>query len=128
MSKRRQRTFSREFKEHAVLRMEAGEPTLTLAVELGVRRKLLYEWRDVYRRLGGAGLNNRRGRKPKGSGVPASSKPEGELVQARTRIAELERLVGRQQADLDFFRRALRLTDAPTPSGSAPKSTRSSKP
>lgn len=129
MSKRKQRTFSREFKESAVLRLEAGESTLALAAELGVRRKLLYDWRNVYRQLGAAGLNNRRGRKPKGlGGVPTSAKPEDQLAQARARIAELERLVGRQQVDLDFFRRALRLTDATPPSGTAPKSTRSSKP
>jgi len=112
-----------------VLRVEAGEPTSALAVELGVRRKLLYDWRDAYRRFGLAGLNRKRGRKLKDfGGVPASAKPEAELAQARVRIVELERLVGRQQADLDFFRRALRLTDATPPSGTAPKSTRSSKP
>ena len=129
MSKRKQRTFSREFKERAVLRVEAGEPTSALAVELGVRRKLLYEWREAYRRLGVAGLNRKRGRKPKNvGGEPGSAQPESELAQARARIAELERLVGRQQVDLDFFHRALRLTDAPSPSGTVPKSTRSSKP
>ena len=30
----------------------------------------------------------------------------------KARIEELERLVGRQQLDLDFFRKALRLADA----------------
>lgn len=129
MSKRKPRTFSREFKERAVLRVEAGEPTSALAVELGVRRKLLYDWRDAYRRFGLTGLNRKRGRKLKDFGeVPAFAKPEAELAQSRARIVELERLVGRQQADLDFFRRALRLTDATPPSGTAPKSTRSSKP
>jgi transposase-like protein len=118
-----------EFKARAVARVEAGEPTATLAVELGVRRKLLYDWRDAYRRLGIAGLSRPRGRKRKDYGeVPASAQPESELAQARTRVAELERLVGRQQVDLDFFHRALRLTDAQPPSGTAPKSTRSSKP
>lgn len=128
MSKRMQRTFSTEFKARGVSRMEAGEPIVTLAVELGVRRKLLYEWRAAYRQLGLAGLNRKRGRKPKNAGEEPAAQPESELAQARARIAELERLVGRQQVDLDFFHRALRLTDAPTPSGSAPKSTRSSKP
>jgi hypothetical protein len=34
-----------------------------------------------------------------------------ELAKAQARIAELERLVGRQQADIDFFRKALRSWD-----------------
>ena len=37
------------------------------------------------------------------------------------------RLVGQQQADLHFFREALRLWDAASPDSGAPTSTRSSK-
>jgi hypothetical protein len=33
---------------------------------------------------------------------------EGELARAQRRVAELERKIGQQQVDLDFFRRALR--------------------
>ncbi len=33
--------------------------------------------------------------------------PADPLAQAQAQVAELERLVGRQQVDLDFFRRAL---------------------
>ncbi len=50
-----------------------------------------------------------------------------ELAKARARIAELERIIGRQQADLHFFREALRLWDATSRSGGAPTSTRLSK-
>jgi transposase len=77
-----------------------------------------------------AGLNRKRGPKPGGRrSSPAADRavPADPLAQAQARVAELERLVGRQQVDLDFFRRALRLTDASSPSGSAPTSTRSSK-
>ena len=35
-----------------------------------------------------------------------------ELAQARRRIAELERKVGQQQLDLDFFKQALRHIEA----------------
>jgi transposase-like protein len=43
-----------------------------VADELGIRRKLLYEWRHAYRKHGVAGLNRKRGPKPgsKGSGSP----------------------------------------------------------
>jgi transposase len=50
-----------------------------------------------------------------------------ELSEAKARIGELERVIGRQQVDLDFFREALRLTDTTPPSGVATNSTRSSK-
>lgn len=129
MSNRTPRIFTTEFKERAVLRLEAGEPATPLAAELGVRRKLLYDWAKAYREQGVAGLNRKRG--PKSGGrrsrpPPERTTPADPLAQAR--VAELERLVGRQQVDLDFFRRALRLTDADSPSGTAPISTRSSKP
>ena len=130
MSDRTNRVFTTEFKERAVLRLEAGEQFSALAAELGVRRKLLYDWSKSYRLLGVAGLNRKRGPKPGGrrSSPPDRVAPADPLAQAQARVAELERLVGRQQVDLDFFRRALRLTDASSPSGSAPTSTRSSKP
>ena len=117
-----------------------------MADELGIRRKLLYEWRRAYRKQGVAGLNRKRGPKPggKGSGsppgraspdtpsgpdsAPVAARPGGELAQAQARIAELERVIGRQQVDLDFFRRALRLMDAAPRSNVAPPSTRRSKP
>ena len=131
MSNRTPRIFTTEFKERAVLRLEAGEPATALAAELGVRRKLLYAWAKAYREQGVAGFNRKRGPKPGGrrlSSPPGRTVHADPLAQAQARVAELERLGGRQQVDLDFFRRALRLTDASSPSGSAPTSTRSSKP
>jgi len=144
-----QRAFSTAFKEGVVLRLERGERLALVADELGIRRKLLYEWRAAYRALGAAGLNRKRGPKPGGKreagaspGRASSAAPSGpdvaasstrpgdareELVQAKARIGELERTIGRQQVDLDFFQRALRLMDAPLPSEAAPSSTRSSK-
>jgi len=146
MSDQPQRAFSTAFKESVVLRLRAGERLAAVAEELGIRRKLLYQWRHAYRRLGVAGLNRKRGPKPGGKssgsppgraspaapsspdGAPAAARPGGELAQAKARIAELERVIGRQQVDLDFFRTALRLTDAAPQSGIAPTSTRRSKP
>ena len=130
MSNRSPRIFTTEFKERAVLRLEGGEQATALAAELGVRRKLLYDWAKAYREQGMAGLNRKRGPKPGGrrSSPPDRVAPADPLAQAQARVAELERLVGRQQVDLDFFRRALRLADASSPSGTAPTSTRSSKP
>jgi len=40
-------TFSDEFKRQAVARLRSGEQSATdLAVELGIRRNLLYKWAD----------------------------------------------------------------------------------
>jgi transposase-like protein len=125
------RVFSTEFKERAVLRLLAGEGFSALAGELGVRRKLLYDWTKAYRRDGVAGLNRKRG--PKAGGrtlrAPSARQPQGDAPShAHARIAELERLVGQQQVDLDFFRQALRLIGADGASSTAPASTRSSRP
>jgi hypothetical protein len=62
----------------------------------------------------------------------AAARPRGQpaeddaLAEARRRIVELERVIGRQQADLHFFRIALRLWDATSPNDGAPISTKSS--
>jgi hypothetical protein len=60
--------------------------------------------------------------------MPDETRAQAEdLAQARARIGELERVIGRQQVDLDFFREALRLMDAAPRSVTATNSTRSSK-
>jgi len=129
--------LSTEAKAALVRRMESGEKISDIAKETGVLRKSLYEWKAAFRKMGAAGLNRKRGPKPGGraASAPSSSpdaaaaaRPPDELARAEARIAELERLIGRQQADLCFFRKALRLWDATTPKGAAPGSTRSSKP
>ena len=132
MSQQGMRTFSTEFKEALVLRLEAGERIAAVSEELKIRRKLLYEWRAAYRKLGAAGLNRKRGRKPGGAragpdAAPATPAPLTELARAQARIAELERKIGKQQMDLDFFREALRLIDARDRSSRATPSTRSLK-
>ena len=54
-----------------VLRLEAGERIAAVSDELKIRRKLLYEWRAAHRKLGVAGLNRKRGRKPGGDAIYA---------------------------------------------------------
>ena len=123
MSEEEKRLFSREFKLAALRRMEAGENVSALCRELGIRRKYLYQWRERFR-LGGPIALRSRGRPSKSevlamqAGSPAqlpeamptmpASAPPDALVLAQRRIAELERKIGQQQVDLDFFQRALR--------------------
>src|SRR5271157_5378227 len=75
MSQQGMRTFSTEFKKAVVLRLEAGERIAAVSEELRIRRKLLYEWRAAYRKLGAAGLNRKRGRKPGGARASPDAAP-----------------------------------------------------
>jgi transposase-like protein len=133
------RRLSREFKLVALARMAAGENVSALSRELGVRRKLLYQWRDTVRR-GGAEALRGVGRPPAAArlvparprvAVPAGVAVPDELARARQRITELERTIGQQALELDFFEQALRLTEQAgrRPSGppDVPASTASSK-
>lgn len=119
------REFSRDFKLKALARMEAGENVSELARELKVRRKLLYGWRDRHR-LGGPEALVGRGRPPKSA--PRPEVPD-ELAAAKRRIAELERKIGQQEFELDFFQRALQRVRAlqQGPTRGATPSTKSSR-
>ncbi len=151
--------LSRAFKLAALHRMQAGENVSALARELGIKRKLLYQWRDRLRAEGPAGLRSR-GRPKRAVAEPVEMPAEvtwparavaaapavpppsrkapspsatdsaAALAAAQARIAELERKVGRQELELDFFHRALRrVKDARSTNGAAvaPSSTRSSE-
>jgi transposase len=136
------RVFSTAFKHDVMLRLEGGATLAGLARELAITRKVLYDWRKAWRAEGLAGLSRKRGRKfgwskPKPDIPPtdppgAAAKPDTAalaLARAELRIAELERLVGRQQLGLDFFRKALQAEDAEqTQAPAAQGSTGSSKP
>jgi transposase len=130
MPKKRLRVFSRAFKLAAVRRMTAGENVSALSRELQVLRKDLYYWRTRFRSGGPEALRGK-GRPKKIEVVRLQPKePPGEVEKACERIAELERKIGQQQVDLDFFRQALqRIGGARRPSAEpgAPRSTRSSK-
>ena len=103
---RKARIFSREFKVSVIRRMLAGENVSAIARELQVRRKDLYVWRERFR-AGGAEALRGRGRPPKRVATAPPS-AAADLVVAQRRIAELERKIGQQQLELDFFQRALR--------------------
>jgi transposase-like protein len=92
--------YSPEFKRAAVDRMVAGESPTAIARELGIRCKFLYAWKAA-------------GKGSQGSPPPAAEQvdndpQEQEMARLRRRISDLERLTGRQTAELDFFAAALR--------------------
>ena len=121
--------WTREFKLRAISRMDGAVDIKALAEELGVRRELMYLWRRKFLAGGaealqpiGRPLNIARGFD---EGLAPSSRPtEGT---ERRRIEELERKIGQQQQDLDFFRAALRQVRETRRTNGAPGGTASSR-
>lgn len=100
------RRYGAEFKVAAVGRMAGCGNITALALELGVRRKFLYLWREQMVEHGAAALAREPGR-PKGAAGSAASAPADRQSPAsadKARIAELERLLGRKQLEVEFFK------------------------
>jgi transposase len=133
------RRFERAFKIAALERMAAGENVSALSRELGVRRKLLYQWRETVRRGGVEALRGvgrpraaeRLVARPRLAAPPGVAVPDA-LGRAQERIAALERKIGQQALELDFFAQALQLSKqagrATNVPPDAPASTASSRP
>lgn len=103
----------------AIKRVERGEGVVPVSRDLGVTRKALHDWIRAYKAFGAEGLNRKPGRKPgrrmlKPIAEPATSNSSSQ------RIAELERVIGRQQLELDFFRQALRALEGTPAQGKKP--------
>ena len=131
MSRTEARSFSRAFKLDVVRRMEAGENVSALSREVGVKRTILYRWRDAWR-LGGEAALRLKGRPSKADAVVmrlsrgVAGKAD-DLAEARWQIDQLQRKVGQQQLDLDFFKQALRRIEASRRPKSGPGATASSR-
>jgi transposase len=128
MSEGKRRVFSREFKLSAVKRVLADASVASLSRELGIPKGHLYRWCGQFRRGGAEAL--RPACRPRKDFAAGDLEPAKDVVTARKRISELERKVGRQQLELDFFRQALRQVGAarrPSDGSGAPQSTRSSR-
>jgi transposase len=127
MPKTMRRVFSSEFKKAAVARVKAGEKVAALAAEFDVHRQLVYKWIDAD--LANL-LGRRRGRPTRAEALARAARGDA-LEMAQRKIAELERKVGQQTVELDFFQGALRrikasrqASDAPGVTGSSPRSRR----
>jgi transposase len=92
MAKRRLRRHTREFRAKAVERMKSGTNVVALARELGVHRRLLYQWRQEQARLDGGGYE------------PA--------VRLEERVRELQQALAEKTLELDFFKGALQKVEA----------------
>ena len=95
------RRFSREYKIAAVRRVTEGEPLGAVARDLNISFALLWRWKKRVVEKGEDHLYEI------GQHEEKESKGREEPNQGR-RIAELERLVGRQQLEIRFLDKALR--------------------
>ena len=96
--------YSPDFKRSVVDRFLSGESATALSRELKIRRKFVYQWRD----LGfGSGAAAQYVLQPQPQ-VSDDDILQRQIETQQQRIAELERLLGRQSAELDFFAAALR--------------------
>lgn len=122
----RKKNWTVEFKRDAIARMDEACGVAALAAELGVGPERLYEWRRRHE-AGGADALRRMGR-PRLS-QPSTETPESRplLVGPEQRIAELERTIGQQQVDLNFFRAALRRVAARRRTNGGPGGTTSTR-
>jgi transposase len=122
----RKKNWTVEFKLRAIARMNEGCGVSALASELGVGQERLYEWRRRHEAGGVEALRC--------MGRPRLSQRPTETAERRPpaagpeqRIAELERTIGQQQLDLDFFRAALRRVAARRRTNGGPGGTTSTR-
>lgn len=99
------RAFSLEFKLAAVQRILKGESVTALCRELGVKRGVLYRWRDTYKAEGEAGLKRAAGRRP---GNPAPLTLEAQRK-------ALERKLKQQELEIEFLKRCIEIVTGKKP-------------
>ena len=93
MAKRREQKYAKyteEFRRQAVERMKESDNIRALARELGIDKRLLYDWRDR-----ADDLRDKR------------SVPNRHALKQETEIKELKRLLAEKTLEIDFFRGAL---------------------
>ena len=93
MEQRKGQRYGSELRRQAVERMNACGNIVGLARELGVSRRVLYQWRD---------------RMEQTDSVPGRSR---ELI-LRKQILKLKRLLANKTLEVDFFRHALQRVGA----------------
>ena len=84
------RKFTREFKEAAIRRLDLGASVAEVSRACEVNPNVLHRWRRELRELGLKAFPG-----------------EGQRRVDESRIAELERKIGRQALEIDFLRRCL---------------------
>ena len=93
--KKKGEVYGLKFREEALERIRRGERVARVAKDLGCHRSLLYQWRSKA--------------EPWASEPPGREDAAGqEIRQLKMRVGQLERLLGQEMAEKDFFESALR--------------------
>jgi transposase-like protein len=94
------RVYSREFRMQIVQRILNGEKVPPLSRELGIHRKLLYEWLRQVKEGGESNLRER--------GRPRKTDLLERATHSSPRpLADLERMLAHQQLIIEFYRQVL---------------------
>jgi len=96
VAKKRLRRYTKEFRRRAVERLQSCDNIVALSQELGVHRRLLYQWRDQSEAFESA------------ESPPGSSR-ESTL---RKEISQLQRVLAEKTLEVDFFKGALQKVEA----------------
>jgi transposase-like protein len=118
------RSYSNDFRQAAVQRMESTNIT-QLAQELGLHRRLLYQWRRQLAGLPRTGTGTR-------TGAPTAARPDSPVEQElRQQLADVKQLLANKVLEADFFAAAWQRIAAQrlskTGSGAPPSTTRSGR-
>ena len=97
MAKKRLRRHTKEFRRKAVERLKSCDNIVALSEELGVHRRLLYQWRD---RLDAVDND---------AESPPGNAREFTL---RKEISQLQRVLAEKTLESDFFKGALQKVEA----------------
>lgn len=101
MSKRT--LYTREFKLEAVRLLQTGQkPTSELAMQLGVKRSVLYRWRDEYERDGEYAFRG------SGKSKPSTAQRDQQLKTLQHELAELKEENAILKKAAAFFARELK--------------------
>jgi transposase-like protein len=122
----RKTNWSVDFKLRALSRMAETYDVSALAAELCVGRERLYEWRRCYE-AGGVEALRSMGRPRRSQRLAAAVAQRPVPAGPEQRIADLERTIGQQLLDLDFFRAALRHVRDQQPAKGEPGDTTSTR-
>lgn len=102
-------------------RVRKGEKVGALSQELKIGRNVLYRWCDSYRHEGMAGIDRGTGRPPQQINRVTTPKRRTDSAEvARSKIAELERRLGRMALENDFLKRAFQRVKAARSKNNAP--------
>jgi transposase len=97
VAKRRLRRHTKEFRRIAVERLKSCDNIVALSRELGVHRRLLYQWRDRWER------------RDSEEEAPPGNARESTLLKE---ISRLKQVLAEKTLELDFFKGALQKVEA----------------